>query len=189
VSEDHHQILTLAGDAGLSRSAGYPRIRARAVAAGPAIVGVRVGIDTIATARDERSGTRQIARTAHADLTRVADLASVSRAIPAAFRRTAIVPVGVRVHTGAAALDQARMARQRAHAVAAHEAGIAFLPALATVSRVDSRIDARAIALGRAPHAGEPALASGAHLICLAGVVAAAAVVRIATQRDALARA
>src|SRR5690606_41821419 len=149
-------ILTLSVDALLLGATGDTRVRALAVAARSAVVGVRVGIDAGAPARDERGGTRQRAGARDANLTRVAHLAGVPRALPAALCRAAVVAVGIRVHAGVVARDERAGAGDHALAGFAELAGVARHPCRATVFAAAFgraavlaaaiRIDARSVA-------------------------------------------
>src|SRR5690606_33886426 len=149
VGVDRHEVPTLAVDARLLRSAGDARVRALAIPARAAMVGVRVGIDAGVPAGDERDGARQGAGPADADLTRGADLASAPRAVSAALGRAAVAPIGVRVHAGAVAHDERSRAGDHALARDADLAGIACGPGRPTVlAAAFGRPAVLAVALG-----------------------------------------
>src|SRR5690606_21501962 len=113
----------------------------------------------------EPGGARLCADTVDADLIPVADLSSAPRAIPTAFGRAAVVPVGLRVHAGVVARDERARTGDDALAAIADFAGVtrrarratAFAAAFgrAAVVAVGVGIDARSVAFDETRLAGK----------------------------------
>src|SRR5262249_20248125 len=144
----------VAGEVAARGRAGRRAVRRRGahVAAGAAVLGVAGGVDAVAVAVGRRGGhARRHARAVRADLVR-----------PAVHAAGAAVVLGdQRVHAGAAARGEGRVARDAALAVLARRRAVggrrAGVVAGAAVPHVVLEIEAGVAALGEARVAGEPA--------------------------------